>query len=190
MLEVRIVHLYADVLASCQQRCCARTSASCKWIEYALSWQSEAADQRHQRRYRLLRGMEFVAAIRISITSPSGMLRQRRSAFGQQKCLLMLIAEEPALRAIALAKNDVSDGLKTCIAPCFEERIDLGLSVEHDGDAILLEYAVRLGHRRFKPALVDVVLNRASTSVAIVAMKDLVGEVVLLCGCYVRGCHL
>jgi hypothetical protein len=159
--------------------------------------------------------MEFVAAIRISITSPSGMLRQRRSAFGQQKCLLMLIAEEPALRAIALAKNDVSDGLKTCIAPCFEERIDLGLSVEHDGDAILLEYAVRLGHRRFKPALVDVVLNRASTSVAIVheigqigkdeidavrghlthhfdavAMKDLVGEVVLLCGCYVRGCHL
>src|SRR6202789_1767793 len=127
----------------------------------------------------------------------------------------MLIAEEPGLRAVALAKHDVSDRLKTRATPCFEERIDLGPSVEHHGDAVLLEHAIRFGHRRLKPAFVGIVLNRAPCAVAIVhqigwigedeiyavsghlprhfdavSMKDLVGEAILPCGCYARGCHL
>src|SRR5260370_27513273 len=127
----------------------------------------------------------------------------------------MLIAEEPALRAIALAKYDVSDRLETCAAPRFEERVDLRPSVEHDCDAVLLEYAVRFLHRGLEPALIDIVLNRPSTAVTVVheigrisedeiyairghlthhfdavAMKDLVGEVTLLSGYYGRGCHL
>src|SRR5260370_20495236 len=88
----------------------------------------------------------------------------------------MLIAEEPALRAIALAKYDVSDRLETCAAPRFEERIDLRPSVEHDCDAVLLEYAVRFLHRGLEPALIDIVLNRASTAVAIVHQIRWIGE--------------
>src|ERR1700744_1468664 len=126
----------------------------------------------------------------------------------------MLIAEEPALRAIALAKHDVSDRLKTRAAPGFKERIDLRPSVEHNGHAILLQYPIRFCHCGLEPDLIDIVLNHASTAVAIVhqirrigedeidgvsrhllhdidavAVKDLVGESALLCR-YGGDCHL
>src|ERR1700730_3782876 len=52
---------------------------------------------------------------------------------------------------IALAKNDVSDRLKTRAAPRFEERIDLGPSVEHDGYTVLLKHSIRFRHRRLEP---------------------------------------
>jgi hypothetical protein len=51
----------------------------------------------------------------------------------------MLILEEPALRAIALAKHDVSDRLKTRTTPRFEERIDLRPSVKHNRNAVLFQ---------------------------------------------------
>src|ERR1700677_290025 len=127
----------------------------------------------------------------------------------------MLIAEKPALRAIALAKHDVSDRLETRAAPCVEEGIDLCPSVEHDRYPVLLEYTIRFCHRWFEPGVIGIVLNRAPCAVPIVhqvrwigedeidavvrhlshdfdavAMKDLVSEVALLCGCCGRGCHL
>jgi len=83
----------------------AGASTSSEWIEYGLSLKSEATDQRHQRGYRLLRRMELVAAVGHLHHIAQRLFRQRRSALGQQKRLLMLIAEEPALRAVALAKR-------------------------------------------------------------------------------------
>jgi len=121
----------------------------------------------------------------------------------------MLIAEEPALRTITLSKHNVSDRLKPCAAPRLEERIDLRPSVEHHGYAILLQYPIRFCHRRLQPGVIGIVLNRAPIAVAVVhqirwigedeiyaarghlmhhfdaiAVKDLVGEAALLCGCY------
>ncbi len=124
----------------------------------------------------------------------------------------MLIAEEPALRAIALAKDDVTDWLKTCAALCFEERVHPGPAVEHDSDSVLLQHAIGFQHRRLEPVVIGIILNRASTAIAVVyeigrigedesdavcghmvhdfdavPMKDLVGEAALLCCCCVRS---
>src|ERR1700733_6427483 len=53
MLEVRIVHLDADVLTARERggRACASTSS--EGIEYGLALKSGGTDQRQQRRYRL-----------------------------------------------------------------------------------------------------------------------------------------
>jgi len=44
LLEVRIVHLHADVLTASQQRCRAGAAASSKWIENGLALEREVAD--------------------------------------------------------------------------------------------------------------------------------------------------
>jgi hypothetical protein len=97
VLEICVVHLYADVLAACEQRRRAGASTSCEWIEYGLALKREAADQRHQRWDRFLRGMKFVAAVGHLHHIAERLFRQRRPALGQQERLLVLIAEEPAL---------------------------------------------------------------------------------------------
>ena len=88
----------------------------------------------------------------------------------------MLIAEEPDLGAIGLAKHDVSDRLETCAAPCVKEGIDLRPSVEHHCYPVLLQYSVRFCHRRLEPALINIVLNRAAGAVAIVREVWRIGE--------------
>ena len=44
MLKVHVIHLHANVLTARKQRCCAGASTSSEGIEYALSWEREAAD--------------------------------------------------------------------------------------------------------------------------------------------------
>jgi hypothetical protein len=51
----------------------------------------------------------------------------------------MLILQKPALRAVRLAKDNMTYRLKTCAAPRFEECIDLRPPLEHDSDAVLLQ---------------------------------------------------
>lgn len=88
----------------------------------------------------------------------------------------MPIAEEPALRAICLAENDVSDRLKTRLFPCLEESIDLRPAVEHDGYAILLQYPVCFVHSGLEPVGFRVVLDSASIAVTVVHQIRGVGE--------------
>jgi len=80
----------------------------------------------------------------------------------------MLIPKEPALRAITLTKHDVSDRLKTRVAPRFEECIDLRPSVEAEHQAVLLEDAKCFRHRWLQPVCIDVVLNGAPLTVVVV----------------------
>ena len=88
----------------------------------------------------------------------------------------MLIAEEPALRAITFTKHDVSDRLETPAAPCLEERIDLRPSVEHHGYPVLLQYAIRFCHRRLQPGAIGIILDRAPCAVAVVHEIWRIGE--------------
>jgi hypothetical protein len=105
LLVIVVIHFHADVLATRKQRGRAGASTSCEWIEHGLSLESEAADQRHQGRDGFLCGMELVAAVGHLHHIAQRLLRQRRPAFSQQECLLVLIAEEPALRAVTLAES-------------------------------------------------------------------------------------
>src|SRR5580658_10772343 len=123
MMDILCIQFYADVPAACQDRCRSGTDAAREWIEHQLTLQREAANQRSQRLDRLLRRMQLVAAVWHIHHVRKGLLRQRRSAFRQQKCLLMLIAEKPALRAVGLAEHDVSDRPKARVFPCREEDI-------------------------------------------------------------------
>ena len=123
LMEILCIEFYADVPAACQQRCRAELPLPANGSS-TLTRQREAANQRSQCRYRLLCRMQLVAAVWHIHHICERLLRQRRSALRQQICLLMLIAKEPALRAIGLAKHDVSDRLKTRLFPRLEERID------------------------------------------------------------------
>src|SRR6202034_4801408 len=111
-MDILCIELYADIPAACQDRCRAGAAAACEWIEHQLTLQREAANQRSQRLDRLLRRMELVAAVWHIHHVCKWLLRQRRSALRQQKCLLMLIAEKLALRAVGFAEHDVTDRLK------------------------------------------------------------------------------
>jgi hypothetical protein len=143
VLEVRIVHLYADVLAGCEQCGCAGAPTSREWIEYGLTLKREAANQRSQCCDWLLGGMKFIAAVRHLHHIAERLFRQRRSALGQQERHLVLIAEEPAPGAVRLMKHDVADRLKTGVFPGVEEHIDLCPAVKHDCDSVLFEHAIR-----------------------------------------------
>src|SRR6202034_3295181 len=175
-MDILCSQFYADVPAACQDRCRAGTAAAREWIEHQLTLQREAANQRSQRLYWLLRRMQLVAAVRHIHYVCEWLLRQRRSALRQQKCLLMLIAEKPALRAVGLAEHDVSDRLKTRLFPRREEGIDLRPAIEHNGHAIHLEYPVRFAHRGLEPVGVDVVLDAATATVSVVHQIRGIGE--------------
>jgi len=88
----------------------------------------------------------------------------------------MAIAEEAALRAIGLAKYDVSDRLKTRLLPRLKESIDLRPAVEYDRYAILLQYAVRFFHSRLEPVGFRVVLDGAAIAVAVVHQIRRIGQ--------------
>jgi hypothetical protein len=75
--------------------------------------------------------------------------------------------EEPRLRAIGLAKHDVSDRPETRIFPCVEESIDLRPAVEHDRYPVLPQHSVRFPHRGFEPVRLRIVLNGASAAVEV-----------------------
>jgi hypothetical protein len=69
--------------------------------------------------------MEFIAAVGHIHHIAKWLFWQWRTIFRKQKSLFMLIAKEPALRTVALAKDYVPDRLKSCAASRFEECIDL-----------------------------------------------------------------
>src|ERR1700734_3500776 len=106
-MDILCIQFYADVPAACQNRCRAGAAAACEWIEHQLTLQREAANQRCQRLDRLLRRMQLIAAVWHIHHVCEWLLRQRRSALRQEKRLLMLIAEKPALRAVGLAEHNV-----------------------------------------------------------------------------------
>src|SRR5271170_4523289 len=131
-MDIFCIQFYADVPAACEDRCRTGTAAAREWIEYQLTLQRETANQRSQRLDRLLRRMQLVAAVWHIHHVCKWLLRQRRSALRQQKCLLMLIAEKPALRTVGLAEHDVSDRLKARFFPCREKGIDFRPAIEHN----------------------------------------------------------
>jgi len=176
LLVVRVVHLYADVLAACKQRCRTGATTAGEWIEHQLTRQREAANQLRQRLYRLLCRMQLVATVGHVDHVCYRLLRQRRPALGQQVRLLVLIAEEPRLRAVRLAKYDVSHRLKTRFFPGCEELIHFRPAVEHDGYTVHLEHPVRFPHRGSEPVGVRIVLDRAAIAVAVVHQVRRVGE--------------
>jgi len=57
---------------------------------------------------------------------------------------------------------------KPCIFPRSKERINLGSAVEHDGDAILLQYPVGFTHGRPEPVGIGVVRYRAAIPVTVI----------------------
>jgi hypothetical protein len=176
LLIVGAVEFYAEIPAACQQRGRAGTAAACERIEYQLTGQCEAMNQRRQCRYRLLRRVQLVAAVRHVDHIGYWLLRQRWPALRQQVRLLVPIAEKPRLRAIRLAKHDVSDRLKARVFPCVEEYINLRPGVEHDGYAVHLEYPVRFPHRGLQPVGLRIVLDGASIAVAVIHQIRRVGE--------------
>src|ERR1700733_5514479 len=112
--------------------------------------------------------MQLVAAVRHIHYVCQWLLGEGRSTFCQQVRLLMLVAEEPALRAIGLTEHQVSHRLETRALPCVEESIDLRPAVEHDRYAVLLQNPVCFPHRGPEPIGVRIVLNGASVTVAVV----------------------
>src|SRR3546814_6995912 len=54
-----------------------------------------------------------------------GMLRQARLTLCQQIGLLMLVAQKPLRRRIALPENDMPDDTETRRFPCLEKHVDL-----------------------------------------------------------------
>lgn len=129
---------------------------------------SKAADQLRQSRYRFLRRVQLVAAVRHIHHIGDWVLRQRRPALREQECLFMVIAEKATLRAIGLAEDDVPDRLKTRALPCCEELVYLRPAVEAEHQAVLPENSIGLRHRGLQPVAVHVVLNSAAIAISVV----------------------
>jgi hypothetical protein len=94
----------------------------------------------------------------------------------QQVCLLVLIAEKACLGGIGLPKDEVAYWTKARILPRSEERIDLGPTVEHDSDSILLQYPVGFAHGRPEPVGIGVVLYRAAVPVSVIYQIGWISE--------------
>src|SRR3546814_15419809 len=76
-----------------------------------------------------------------------GMLRQARLTLCQQIGLLMLVAQKPLRRRIALPENDMPDDTETSRFPCLEKQADLVPAVKADAHAPLFNHAVHLIER-------------------------------------------
>src|SRR3546814_10906283 len=85
------------------------------------------------------------------------MLRQARLTLCQQIGLLMLVAQKPLRRRIALPENDMPDDTETRRFPCLEKQVDLVPAVKADAQAPIFQNAVHLIERWLKPTTVIVV---------------------------------
>ena len=69
----------------------------------------------------------------------------------QQISLLMLISEKSRLRAVLLAKHQVSDDTESCLTPCPEELICVCPAVERDHETTFAQNSIRFRESGLEP---------------------------------------
>src|SRR3546814_11613204 len=102
----------------------------------------ETLDQGLKRLNRLLRRMQLVSGIGEVDHVGDGMLRQARLTLCQQIGLLMLVAQKPLRRRIALPENAMPDDTETRRFPCVEKHVELVPAVKAAAQAPIFQNAV------------------------------------------------